>query len=128
MIRRLVPGLAFTLSVIAAAPGSADRPTEEAYVLHCSGCHGVDGAGVPGMVPSLRSLAGLLNEEGGRAYLARVPGVAQAPIEDRELADLLNWVMRELSSSRNFEAYTPDEIARGRSQPLRDPLKSRPGS
>ena len=45
--------------------------------------HGLDGTEIPDFVPSLRELAGLLDKKGGRAYLARVPGVAQAPLPDR---------------------------------------------
>jgi mono/diheme cytochrome c family protein len=126
MISRITVGFACTLMVSFALSANAERPIEEAYVLHCSGCHGLDGAGIPSLVPSLRELAGLLDHDDGRAYLVRVPGVAQAPLPDRELAALLNWVMEQLSGVPNFAPYTSDEIGHWRSQPLRDPLKSRP--
>jgi mono/diheme cytochrome c family protein len=126
MIPRIIFRLACTGMASLALSASAERPIEEAYVLHCSGCHGRDGTGIPDLVPSLRELAGLLDHDEGRAYLVRVPGVAQAPLPDRELAALLNWVMEQFSGVRNFAPYTSDEIGHWRSQPLRDPLKSRP--
>ncbi|MDE0911419.1 MAG: cytochrome c [Myxococcota bacterium] len=126
MSSRTLVVITWMLMMSAAFSVNAERPTEEAYVLHCSGCHGLDGTGIPGFVPSLRELAGLLEKEGGRAYLARVPGVAQAPLPDRELAALLNWVMEELSGAQNYARYTSGEIGRWRAQPLRDPLGARP--
>ena len=49
---------------------------------------------------SLRGLSQLLSAEGGRAYLASVPGVAQAPLGDARLAALLNWVIRAFSGTQ----------------------------
>ena len=53
----------------------------------------------PACPASLRAtgLGSLLATPAGRAYLVRVPGVAQAPLDDERLAALLNWVSRELS-------------------------------
>lgn len=122
----LVLGIALW-AILPARMALATPPSAEAYVLHCSGCHKADGAGVPGMVPSLHALADLANEPEGRAYLARVPGVAQAPVGDQALADLLNWVLIEFSDA-SFAPYSVDEIASWRQNPLRDPLGARPGA
>ena len=70
---------------------------EEDYLLHCTACHGTDGAGTPGVTPGVRDLAAILAVDGGRAYLARVPGVAQAPLSDARLARLLNFVLEHYS-------------------------------
>lgn len=95
----------------------------EDYLLHCSGCHGPDGRGVPGVVPSLHGLGWLLGAPGGRDYLVRVPGVAQAPLSDERLARLLAWVLDRWSDAQaNLSA---EEIARLRREPLRDPLGAR---
>lgn len=104
----------------------ADVPPSEAYVLHCSGCHGRDGSGHPDFVPSLRELGALLARPGGRDYLARVPGVAQAPLDDAQLAALLNWVLHEIASTKDIEPYRASEVGALRRAPLRDPVAARP--
>ena len=63
-------------------------------MLHCQGCHRPDGSGVPGAVPDLRGhVSVFLGSPAGRAFLVRVPGSANAPLSDRELAELLNWMV-----------------------------------
>lgn len=119
-------GLGLMLALLLALPAAAGRPPAEQYRLHCSGCHGADGAGVPGWIPSLRGLAHLAGLPGGRAYLARVPGVAQAPVSDAELAGLLDWVLRELSPGPPPAPYSAREVGELRRRPLRDPASARP--
>ena len=114
----LIPGLAN------ADPGSR-RPPSEAFALHCSGCHRLDGRGISGIAPDLRGIGHLLDLAGGRAYLGRVPGVAQAPVDDDELAALLNWVLTEIARTPPDPRYTGREIAKLRAQPLRDPVAAR---
>jgi mono/diheme cytochrome c family protein len=108
------------LALLAAAAASAAPPTNEDYLLHCSGCHGPDGAGVPGVVPSLCELAPFLLTAAGRDYLVRVPGVAQSSLDDARLAALLNWVLREMSGVAPRPAYEAREVHALRAQPLRD--------
>lgn len=99
------------------------------YLLHCSGCHMPDGSGLSPAVPTLHDVPGrLLAIREGRSYLVRVPGVAQAPLDDRRLAEVLNWMLREFSSStlpRDFKPLTVAEVARARSKLLADPLRFR---
>lgn len=115
--------------LLSAPPGRAgERPTAEQYRLHCSGCHGPDGRGAPPTTPSLHDLAGVARAPGGREYLARVPGVAQAPVSDEALADLLAWVLREFSGAAVDPPYTASEIGDLRRKPLRDPLAARPAT
>lgn len=94
-------------------------------MLHCSGCHRADGRGVPGVAPDLRKIGPLLETPAGRAYLGRVPGVAQAPVGDEELAILLNWVLTEIARTAPEPAYTGREIGLLRAEPLRDPVAAR---
>ncbi len=108
-------GLAFCAAVAASA-----APPREDYLLHCSGCHRQDGAGVPGVVPPLSGLAPFLATPEGRAYLVRVPGVAQSSLDDDRLAALLNWVMREMSGVEPDPGYAAREIGALRGDPLRD--------
>jgi hypothetical protein len=106
-----------------AEPSRAERP-EILYMLHCRGCHLADGAGSPGSVPDLRGqLGGFLGVPGGREYLVRVPGSASAPIDDAELASLLNWMIGRFGPAevaRDFRRYSGPEVARYRASPLTD--------
>jgi len=57
----------------------------------------------------------------GREFLIRVPGVAQAPLSDEDIAALLNWMARNMSDIRigpGFKDYSAGEIHRQRSRPL----------
>lgn len=112
--------------LLSGAAASAERPVAEQYLLHCSGCHGPDGRGTPPTTPSLHGLAALLAAPGGRAYLARVPGAAQAPVSDAELAKLLDWVLLEFSQTRVDPPYGAEEVGALRARPLRDPRQARP--
>jgi len=107
----------------AAAPAAAFAPAVE-YALHCQGCHLADGSATPGSVPALAGSVGpLARTPGGRAYLARVPGVAHAPLGDAELAALLSWVVERFGGADvppDFAPYTADEIRRLRRDPLVD--------
>lgn len=100
-------------------------PVVEDYLLNCSACHGLDGAGTPGVTPTLHGVGSLLKLPGGRDYLARVPGVAQAPLSDARLARLLNWVLERYSGTPPVPLYTAVEIARLRASPLRDTRSAR---
>jgi mono/diheme cytochrome c family protein len=108
------------LALWVAAAANAAPPPGEDYLLHCSGCHQADGAGVPGVVPPLSGLAPFLATPAGRAYLVAVPGVAQASLDDERLAVLLNWVMREMSGAQPSPAYGAREVHALRADPLRD--------
>ena len=99
------------------------------YLLHCSGCHRADGAGAPPEVPSLRGPVGeLAATPAGRAYIAQVPEVAQAPLDDAALARLLNWVLFEFNADTlptDFRLLDGAEVATLRVDVLADPLRRR---
>ncbi len=114
------------LALLTSASARAEIPVREAFRLHCSGCHGPDGRGVDRFVPDLRALAPLLAAEGGREYLVRVPGVAQAPVDSAALAELLDFVVREMSGVEGFDGYGAKEVEGLRRRPLLDPVGSRP--
>lgn len=92
------------------------------YVLNCQGCHQVGGIGLPDAVPGLKgSVAALAARPGGREYLARVPGVAQAQLDDEATAALLNWILAYFDPEHlpeDFEPFTAEEIAPLRKRPL----------
>jgi mono/diheme cytochrome c family protein len=118
-MRLALPSLGALLVSSAVAASAAPGPAED-YVIHCSACHQQSGAGVPNLVPPLSGLAPFLATPEGRAYLVRVPGVAQSALDDERLAALLNWVMREMSGSAPDPAYDAREVHALRGDPLRD--------
>ena len=69
------------------------------YMLNCQGCHGPDGAGTAdGSVPTMKNFLGnFLAVEGGREFLIRVPGSANAALTDGNLAEVLNWMLPRIS-------------------------------
>jgi len=93
------------------------------YALSCAGCHGFDGNG-SSSVPSLRTIGRYLASDEGRDYLVRVPGVAQAPLDDARLARLLNWVLERYADATPAP-FTAVEIGVLRGSPLLDPLAAR---
>jgi hypothetical protein len=92
------------------------------YMIQCMGCHTPDGRGEPGHVPSVRNtLRPLANSVEGRRFLVQVPGSAQSRLSDAELADVLNWMIDNLSASRGPQAirkFTATEVASYRRTPL----------
>ncbi|HWX37452.1 MAG TPA: hypothetical protein VNZ53_59815 [Steroidobacteraceae bacterium] len=92
------------------------------YQLRCMGCHLADGSGQPGRVPSIRrSLVLFSTFPEGRAYVVRVPGVAQSPLSDEDTAALLNWMAGSLSDikvPRGFVDYSAAEVHDLRAHPL----------
>jgi len=92
------------------------------YILHSQGCHLVDGAGTAQKVPALKNEVGrFLHVPGGREFLIQVPGTAQSPLTDAEVAAVLNWILENFSSGQlpaDFVPYTTTEISRYRQPPL----------
>ncbi|CAD5106887.1 cytochrome c family protein [Zestomonas carbonaria] len=109
------------------APGneSAQTPIAQAgysnatnYQLQCAGCHLDDGEGSRANdTPRMKDFVGhFLKVPGGREFLVRVPGMAQSALNDGQLADLLNWLLREdgmagKSMPADYRPYTAEEIA-----------------
>lgn len=108
------------VSILVATPVLAFEPRIN-YMLQCLGCHGPDGRGEPGRVPSIRStLAPLSRFTAGRRYLLQVPGVALSTLSDRDLALLLNWMIPTFAGvePNQFRAFTANEVGRYRREPL----------
>jgi mono/diheme cytochrome c family protein len=116
---RLVCALA--LAAAGAAPALAVDGPELDYMLHCQGCHLPDGSGSPGAVPTLRGVGRFLATSRGREYLIRVPGSAQSPLSDAELAALLDWIVARFdpeTAAAGFRRFDAAEVARWRRPPL----------
>lgn len=111
--------LAAPASVPAADSSTAARNN---YMLRCMGCHLADGSGSAGRVPSVRdSLVPLSSSAAGRRYLVQVPGAAQSPLSDLELAQVLSWMVRNLSGQAapvGFVDFSAAEVATYRRTPL----------
>jgi hypothetical protein len=56
----------------------------------------------------------------GRRFLVQVPGSSQSRLSDAELADVLNWMIGNLSVAKpvRFAPFTPAEVAGYRRIPL----------
>lgn len=124
---KLVGAIA-VLSASAAAAATAAAPGVENpqrahmnYMLHCQGCHLPTGAGTSNGAPSMVGVvARFLEVEGGREYLTRVPGVANAAVSDDQLAELLNWTLSTFDAEHvpaDFTPFTTDEMTAGRRHP-----------
>ena len=98
------------------------------YMLNCQGCHLADGRGI-GDIPEMKNFVGnFLRVPGGREYLVGVPGSANAPLNDALLAELLNWMLMEMSASElptDWQPYTAAEVASYRATTLTDVDKIR---
>lgn len=101
------------------------------YLQYCSGCHLVDGSGLPASaVPSMRGVLGqFLQVEGGRAYIVQVPGVLNSPLNDAEVAALMNWLLPTVSPDTlprsGVAPYTAAEVAQLRATRPADVLGTR---
>ena len=114
----------FCAATVAADDGivNAERARVH-YMLNCQGCHLPDGDGI-GDIPRMKGFVGnFLRVSGGREFLVQVPGAANAALDDAALAELLNWMLVEISAAQlpeDFEPYTGAEVGRYRAQPLSD--------
>ena len=99
------------------------------YILNCQGCHLADGAGFKDKVPKMTDfVAYFLHVEGGREFIVQVPGAANAPINDQDLADVMNWLLRNFSAGQlpdDFIPYSGDEVGKLRKKPMVDIISRR---
>lgn len=62
----------------------------------------------------------------GRAYIARVPGVIQAPMSTQQLTDVLNMILSRFAPEGSaLQSFTAAEVALYQQEPLLDPKKLR---
>lgn len=120
-IRPLVTHAVALALASSALPCAAQSPAQARtlYVLHCAGCHSMDGSGVPDKgVPSMRGTLGrYLQVPEGRAFLVQVPGVLNAGLTDPQIAAITNWALVEFSAGTlpaAWAPYTAQEVAQAR--------------
>jgi mono/diheme cytochrome c family protein len=122
-MKALVALLAMTAAASAQTPGvQSEARAKMNWLLSCQGCHQPDATGSAGGAPSMvGDVARFLSVEGGREYLTRVPGVANAGVPDDQLAELLNWTLATFDKDHlpaDFAPYTKEEMSAGRARPL----------
>jgi mono/diheme cytochrome c family protein len=126
---RITLFIAFSFGLVAIAGAEPLADVRANYLFSCRGCHLADGRGVPPDVPTLRdTLGGIVARPGGREYLVRVPGVLQSRLDDRALAEVLNYVLAEFNAETlpaDFRPYTRREVAAARQRILADPAAYR---
>jgi mono/diheme cytochrome c family protein len=109
--KEVLPSL---LAFAVVSPAAAAPSLLSLYTLHCSGCHGAAGAGVPEKgIPNLADAGRYADTPAGRAYLAQVPGISQSRLDDETAARMLNYVLRRFSSGdlpADFRPYTAAEM------------------
>ncbi|WP_166358519.1 cytochrome c [Pseudomonas akapageensis] len=88
------------------------------YQLQCAGCHLGGGEGsASNDTPRMKDFVGnFLKVPGGREFLVRVPGMSQSALNDAQLADLVNWIMRPdgmagKSMPEHYQPYTTEEVS-----------------
>ncbi|MCY4425712.1 MAG: cytochrome c, class I [Halieaceae bacterium] len=122
----------FTLGLmLAGTAATADDDVRRAhynYQMFCQGCHTPDGSGA-GDVPRLKGQVGVfLNSQAGQEFLVRVPGAATSALDNEQLAELLNWIVREFAGASipaNWRPYSGREVGALRKQPLKEVIRYR---
>ena len=98
-------------------------------MIHCMGCHAMDGNGLPPEVPAFDSTLGdIVGKPGGRAYLIQVPGASQSHMDDERLAKVLSWLLHPYVDEDlppNFEDISTLEVNQFRSVTLKNPALDR---
>lgn len=124
-MRRLsIFGVAFLVTACVPAWGESDveRLARFDWAMQCRGCHGANGENSRNGVPVLAGeVAKFLSVAGGRGFLVQVPGVANAPLSDKRLADLTNWMLVTFDAAHmppDFVPYQASEVGRLREKAL----------
>lgn len=109
------------LAAATATPGHAGNTATSPranYILHCSGCHGMQGLGtVEGGIPGFPDSVGhIVGTEIGRTYVMHVPGVVANSMSDAQIAGVMNYILDQWSE--NGAHFTAEEVTRRRAEPI----------
>lgn len=121
-----VAGFVLLATALLAMPAAAtERSARTNYVLRCTGCHGMEGAGSEQAgIPDFRGYVGsFARSEEGRRYLMHVPGVTNASLGDAEVAAVMNYVIERFAGASldsQAPAFNAEEVARLRAEPVAD--------
>ncbi|NVN10899.1 c-type cytochrome [Nguyenibacter vanlangensis] len=94
----------------------AEPSARTRYLLKCSGCHLPDGSGeISGGIPNFVGQVGVFADlPEGRAYLMHVPGVIGSSLDDREIAEVMNYIMKSFAGAslgRDYRSFSPQEVS-----------------
>lgn len=107
-------GLLFLIfsSLIGRSVLAQNLSASNTYLLHCSGCHGPDGAGTrAGGIPALDLVKTFTGDNDGRKYLLQVPGVAYSGLGNTDIALVLNYVITRWGQPNiPFQNFTTAEV------------------
>ncbi|WP_149139489.1 c-type cytochrome [Gemmobacter caeruleus] len=126
MKQTLLPAL--VALAVSAVPGHAMNTATSPranYVLHCSGCHGMQGLGtVEGGIPGFPNSVGpIVSIESGRDYVMHVPGVVANNMTDAQIAEVMNYILDQWSDGSGH--FTEAEVTRRRAAPIGDVVRYR---
>ena len=118
-------GLVACIAALAAAlpavaqDDSTSRRARSDYMLHCSGCHDMDGSGHPTKgIPTFQNQIGYFTAiPEGRAMLMQIPGLLSSGLSDERAAAVTTWLVRQFagpSLPAGFQPYTAEEAKRYR--------------
>lgn len=115
--------IASAIFAVSATLAAADQPSRTAhtnYVLRCAGCHGMtglgtDAGGIPAFPDSVGHIAGT---DMGRTYMMHVPGVVGASLDNREIAEVMNYILDTWAEGADH--FSEAEVSRRRSVEVPD--------
>jgi cytochrome c553 len=98
----------------AAQDDGTSRRARNDYMLHCSGCHDMDGSGHPAKgIPTFQNQVGYFAAiPEGRAMLMQIPGLLSSGLSDERAAAVTTWLVRQFagpSLPADFRPYTGEE-------------------
>lgn len=121
---------AAALLAMTATTQAADRLPEVNYLLRCQGCHLSDGTGLPSAgIPDFVGQVGVfLAVPEGREYIMHVPGVIGSSLSDKEIAELMNYILDTWAGAsvpEGAEPFTAEEVAELRGLQIGNVVKYR---
>nr|WP_319250923.1 hypothetical protein [uncultured Celeribacter sp.] len=125
---RLLKSLICLLALSPVTVLAAEQPERTAhtnFVLRCAGCHGFEGGGTPeGGIPAFPDSVGYIaGTDLGRTYMMHVPGVVGASLNNREIAEVMNYVLDVWGATEGGETpqpFTEEEVTRRRAVEVPD--------
>jgi len=104
--------LAIAFAGLVSGAVAEDRTSARArtdYMLHCSGCHGMDGLGKPekGIPRFAEQVGHFLRLSEGRAFVMQVPGLLGVRLPDERAAAVTNWMIREFAGASMPPDFVP---------------------
>ena len=106
---------------LASAHGAGLTKAKTDYILKCQGCHKADGTGMPPQTPDFHTHGALfMHAPEGRRYWVSVPGAANSPLTDSELANVLNYIASDIVEIEDHKSFTAEEVQQYRGAKMTD--------